>query len=97
MCEFDWDTAKSAKNLRKHGTSFKLASTVFRDPLAKSILDLDHGAFEERWVTMGHTQDSRLLVVSHTWEETTDGRTTIRIISARPATRDERRMYEDSE
>ena len=95
--EFEWDPAKAAKNHRKHQVDFELAATVIQDPLAISIPDQDHCAFEERWVTMGHTRDSRLLVVSHTWAETVDGMITVRLISARPATRDERHKYESGE
>ena len=82
--EFDWDPAKAASNLRKHGVSFELAATVFKDLLATSIPDEDHGAFEEREVTMGASWDSRLLVVSHTITDEDDAETLVRIISARP-------------
>lgn len=94
MFEFEWDSTKSASNLRKHEISFELAATVFQDPLSTSILDHDHGASEERWITMGYTRNSRLLVVSHTWTQDPGGRVLIRLISARPATRNERREYE---
>lgn len=94
MVEFEWDPAKFAKNLRKHKVDFEHASEVLQDPLAISIRDQDHGASEERWITMGHTQNNRLLVVSHTWTETDDGRIEARLISARPATSGERREYE---
>lgn len=97
MFDFEWDPAKAASNRRKHKISFELAATVFRDPLARSIRDEEHGAFEERWITIGVAQDGRTLVVSHTHVED-DGRvTTIRIISARQATRKERRQYESHE
>lgn len=94
--EFEWDPAKLAKNIRKHEIGFELASTVLKDPLAISMLDHDHCALEERWITMGHTRDGRLLVVSHTWTETDNGTTTVRLISARRATRRERHEYESS-
>ena len=94
MVEFDWDPAKAAGNVRKHEVSFKLAATVFMDRLATSVLDKDQNAFEERWITMGVAQDGRLLVVSHTVVEGDDGETLVRIISARPAARNERRQYE---
>ena len=97
MFEFEWDSAKSANNLRKHEISFELASTVFQDPLSTSVLDQDHGASEERWITMGYAQNSRLLVVSHTWTQDSGGRVLVRLISARPATRNERRIYESGE
>ena len=94
MVEFEWDPAKAASNLRKHKVSLKLAATVFMDRLAKSLLDEDQGAFEERWITMGVSQDGRLLVVSHTFAEDDDGETLVRIISARRAAPNERRQYE---
>ena len=94
MVEFEWDPAKAASNLRKHKVSLKLAATVFMDRLAKSLLDEDQGAFEERWITMGVSQDGRLLVVSHTFAEDDDGETLVRIISARRAASNERRQYE---
>ena len=94
MVEFDWDPAKAASNLRKHRVSFELAATVFLDRFATSVLDEDHGAFEERWITMGIAQDDRLLVISHTFTEHANAGTLVRIISARPAGRKERRQYE---
>ena len=97
MCEFESDPAKAASNLRKHSVSFELASTVFWDSLAQSMPDEDHSEFEERWITMGHARDDRLLVVSHTWTEAADGTAWIRLISARPANRKERLQYESGE
>lgn len=91
---FDWDPAKAASNLRKHSVSFELAAAVLLDPLSKSIPDDDHSQFEERWVTMGYARDGRLLVVCHTDAEFDDEKTTVRIISARVATQNERRQYE---
>lgn len=94
MFDFDWDPAKAASNLRKHGVGFELAATVFRDRLAVSILDEDHGGSEERWITMGHARDGRLLVVLHTDRQVGGDRVWIRIVSARPATPSERRQFE---
>jgi uncharacterized DUF497 family protein len=87
--QFEWDTKKAAYNLAKHGVSFDDASTVFGDPLAGTILDPRHSAEEQRFVTIGHSADGSLIVVIHV--ERGD-RT--RIISARLATRRERRKYE---
>ena len=53
MFEFEWEPAKAASNLRRHGISFELAATVFQDPLMRSIPDEDHSEFEERWITIG--------------------------------------------
>jgi uncharacterized DUF497 family protein len=88
---FEWDPAKAVRNLRKHGVSFEEASTVFYDPLAVTGADPDHSEGEERLITFGVSSAKRLLVVSHT--ERGD---VIRIISARPATRGEKRIYEES-
>jgi len=92
---FEWDPVKAAENVRKHGVTFEEASLVFQDPLAKDRYDDDHSSSEEeRWVTLGRSRQ-QLLVVVHTFVE--HMRTvTVRIISARPATRSERRNYEDT-
>ena len=97
MYEFDWDPAKAASNLRKHKVGFKLAATVFQDPFMQSILDEDHSEFEQRWITVGRARDGRLLVVSHTDAQTEGDKTSVRLISARPATRNEQRQFESSE
>jgi uncharacterized DUF497 family protein len=87
---FDWDPRKAAANLRKHSVSFEEASTVFADDYSLTGTDPDHSAGEERFITLGMSQSGRLLVVSHT--EQAD---TIRIFSARRATRSERKLYEE--
>ena len=88
--EFEWDPDKAARNLAKHGVSFQEAATVFGDPLAMTYGDPDHSEDEDRFLTFGHSSAGRLLVVSHTDR---DDRT--RIISARTATRKERKQYEE--
>ena len=88
--QFEWDTAKAAKNPAKHGVSFEEAATVFRDTLSATGADPDHSVGEERFITFGVSTSGRLLVVAHT--ERGD---TIRIISARPATPGERKIYEE--
>jgi hypothetical protein len=87
---FEWDSEKSASNLRKHGVSFHEASTVFGDRLAITFIDPDKSAQEHRSLSFGHSIEGRLLAVVHTERH---GRT--RIISARLATRRERKIYED--
>jgi uncharacterized DUF497 family protein len=87
---FEWDPKKAAANLRKHGVSFVEATTVFRDAMSVSGFDPDHSEDESRFITFGVSNIGRLVVVSHT-----DERSTIRIISARPATRRERKIYEE--
>lgn len=85
--EFEWDARKAASNLRKHGVDFADAATVLHDELAITIPDPDFE--EQRFITVGTGAAGRRLVVVYTWR---DDR--IRIISARRATRRERRTYE---
>ena len=92
--EFDWDPAKAESNRAKHGVSFEEAMTVFHDPLALSRPDEEHGANEERWVTLGQGRDGRLALVVHTFIEIDEDRAAIRIISARRPTKREIRQYE---
>jgi uncharacterized DUF497 family protein len=88
--QFEWDSAKAVENLAKHGVSFQEAATVFRDPLSATGADPDHSIGEERFITFGVSTSGRLLVVAHT-----EGGDTIRIITARPATAAERKIYEE--
>ena len=88
--QYEWDPAKAAANLAKHGVSFGEAATVFRDTLSVTGSDPDHSVDEERFVIFGVSANDRLLVVSHT--ERGD---TIRIISARTAESSERKIYEE--
>lgn len=88
--KFEWDPAKAAENVVKHGVSFEEAATVFRDTLSVTGLDPDHSIDEERLVIFGVSTSGRLLVVAHT--ERGD---TIRIISTRPTTSAERKIYEE--
>lgn len=93
--EFTWDAVKAASNLVKHGVAFAQASAVFVDSLALTVFDNAHSELEERWFTLGTDAASRLLAVSHTYTTTGPTKTGIRIISARHATRNERRQYEN--
>ncbi|MDP2151623.1 MAG: BrnT family toxin [Parvibaculum sp.] len=88
--EFEWDEEKSEENIEKHGVAFHEAATVFGDPLAITFTDPDHSVHEYRFLTFGHSGKNRLLVVVHT-----ERRGKTRIISARPATRHERIIYEN--
>jgi uncharacterized protein len=87
---FDWDPRKAAANLRKHAVSFEEASTAFADDYSLTGADPDHSVGEERFITFGMSQSGRLLVVSHMEQGDT-----IRIFSARRATRSERKLYEE--
>ena len=87
---FTWDPAKAAANLRKHGVSFIEASTAFADALSSTIPDPDHSEGEERFLLLGLSDRGRLLVVAHL-----EAGDLIRIISARLATRRERKTYEE--
>lgn len=88
--EFEWSPDKAAINRQKHGISFQEAATVFGDSLSVTFPDPDHSIGEDRYVMIGMSSLGQLLVVSHT-----DRGNYIRIISARRATRNERRFYEE--
>ena len=85
---FDWDPKKAATNRRKHGVSFEEAKTVFFDEEAMVYDDPDHSLTEERFLILGLSRRPRALIVVHCHRE--EG---IRLISARPATRNEERTY----
>jgi uncharacterized DUF497 family protein len=87
--EFDWDEAKNRRNLRKHGIDFETASLVFDDPYYVAVLDRIVDG-EERWQSIGMAGGIAVVVVAHTLSENL-----IRIISARKATPQERRSYEE--
>jgi len=91
---FAWTEAKATANRRKHGIEFKLAATVFLDPLTRTRYDDEHSENEERWVTLGLAEDNTLLVVVHTLEELAENQAWVRIISARVATGPERKQYQ---
>jgi hypothetical protein len=86
---FEWNARKAAANLKNHGVSFREAASVFRDPLSITISDPDHSGSEARYVDLGLSYHLRLLVVSYV-----ERGKSIRIISARRATRPERLEYE---
>jgi uncharacterized DUF497 family protein len=90
---FSWDEVKNEINLRKHGISFAAARLVFDDPLHVTRQDrIENG--EQRWQTVGLAGGVALLLVAHTWLEADHGDEHIRIISARRATKLERKVYE---
>jgi hypothetical protein len=89
---FEWDNKKAKANQKKHGISFEEAVTVFGDYLSLTIADPLHSENEERLFTIGNSNQNCLLVVAHT-----DRNNKIRIISARKATRAERKVYEEKD
>ena len=88
---FEWDESKAESNLAKHGVSFEEAATVFGDPWSQTIPDPAHSQVEDRAIVLGQSHRRKLLVVVHT--ERGDN---VRIISARRASRQERKSYEES-
>jgi len=88
--KIEWDPKKAKSNLEKHGVSFEEAAIALSDPMAATGADPDHSLTEERYVTFGVSEKGRLVVVSHTEKDHT-----IRIISARKASKGERELYEE--
>jgi uncharacterized protein len=86
--QFEWDPQKAARNLLDHAVSFEEAMSAFGDPLSLTVYDDDHSDYEDRYVLLGANDRSRLVVVVHTQRGEN-----LRIISARLATRRERRAY----
>ena len=87
---FSWDDRKDRENQRKHGVSFEEATTAFADEHARLKHDPAHSRDEERFMLLGFSAKLRVLVVAHAYRQ---GETEIRIISARKATRNERKQY----
>jgi len=86
---FEWDPRKERSNLAKHGVGFEQASTIFGDRSSLTIPDPEHSQTEERYITISRAFTDKLLVVVHT-----ERGNNIRLISARRASRRERRFYE---
>ncbi|MFN8496640.1 MAG: BrnT family toxin [Anaerolineae bacterium] len=90
--QFEWDANKATTNFEKHSVPFDEAQTVFNDPMFITVIDEEHSMAEERYITIGMSNQGRLLMVAHTDR---DGR--IRLISARKATRREEQFYAEAE
>jgi hypothetical protein len=88
--KIEWDPKKARLNLRKHKVSFEEAATALSDPMAATGVDPDHSIAEDRYITFGVSERGRLLVVAHTEEDEI-----IRIISARLASKTERKIDEE--
>jgi uncharacterized DUF497 family protein len=92
MIKFEWDAAKAASNVRKHGISFEEAKSVFYDEFAIQFYNSENSELEEdRFLMLGISSESRILLVCHCERDSSN---TIRIISARKATKKERKFYE---
>jgi len=91
MLLFEWDPIKARKNLEIHGVSFDEASTAFSDDLSLTIYDPLHSDEEDRFILIGNSCKNRLLVIIHT-----ERGNKIRIISARKATKKERKQYKEN-
>jgi uncharacterized DUF497 family protein len=90
---FEWDPQKAVSNRQKHGISFELAASVFKDPKAISIFDEDHSGKEDRWITVGMAATGAILVVNHTFAATRQDMAVVRLISSRKATKAEQKQY----
>lgn len=91
---FEWDPAKASRNTAKHGVSFEQAIDVFKDPMALTLYENEEStAKEERWVTIGLISKQKHLLVVHTYLEQGNNMVSIRVISARPATKREIKQY----
>ncbi len=87
--DFEWNTKKAELNYKKHNISFEEASTVFGDSLSTTFPDSEHSIQENRYLIIGFSDKYKVLVVSHTYINDC-----IRIISAREATKKEKKFYE---
>jgi len=88
--DFAWDPRKSEANAQKHGVTFIEASSVFDDPMFITLFDEEHSEDEERYITIGLSDKNRLIMLAHTERENH-----IRIISARRATTNEEKFYQE--
>lgn len=91
MINFEWDTAKATSNKKKYGVSFEEAQSVFYDEFAVQFFDEDESVSEDRFLILGFSDEARLLIVCHCER---DQGNTIRIISARKATKSESSYYQ---
>jgi len=89
--KFEWDPRKAKLNLRKHGVSFEEATMALRDPLSVTAPDLTHSSAEYRFVTFALSSKGKLLTISHT-----ERGESIRLITARKSTKQERKIYEEA-
>ena len=90
--DFEWNHQKAEFNSQKHGITFDEASTVFGDTLSVTFPDLEHSIQEERYLIIGLSSKNKILVISHVYRNES-----IRIISARQATKREQKFYESEQ
>lgn len=88
--QFEWDEVKALSNIEKHGVTFEEAVTAFQDPFLITFFDEYHSDYEDRFMSIGISERQRLLLVIHADRDNNS----IRIISARRATKKERETYE---
>ena len=93
---FSWDTRKALTNYEKHGVPFEEAATIYSDPAGLDWEDFQHGQTERRWKRLGQSSQGRVLLAIYTLRRLPDGTEKIRIISARQASRKERKAYAGS-
>ena len=91
MIKFKWDTVKAASNQKKHGVSFEEAQSVFYDEFAVQFFDEESSELEDRFLMLGFSDEARLLIICHCERNQSN---TIRIISARKATKIEGKYYQ---
>ena len=92
MIKFEWNDTKALKNIEKHGVSFEEAITVFYDDFALQYFDREHSQLkEDSFLILGMSNNSRILMICHCEKESGD---IIRIISARKATKNEKKSYQ---
>ena len=89
---FEWDAGKNKINQKKHGVSFEEARSVFYDDNAFEFYDCEHSAQEERFLMLGVSSKLRILLVCYAYKEE---ESVIRIISARKATKNEQKVYQE--
>jgi len=90
---FEWDPVKAKLNLQKHKINFERAAEIFLDPFMLSQFDDEHSEKEDRWITIGQDRNNITIVVNHAFKEINSDSSTIRIISARLATKKENKQY----
>lgn len=90
MIRFEWDASKATSNKKKHGVTFEEAKSVFYDDFAVQFFDEENSESEDRFLILGYSNQSRILLICHCEQDSGD---LIRIISARKATSKERRLY----